>query len=356
MLVETQKRIAVTILILVTISLSVSHGQVMDKPDQNAADECSRMGVVLANWQALIRGDVLIKVTSTFDNVLAKVKANEGGVKGAAFTSIELRRFVFDFDLGKHLQANVTSLNGVQILAAKDVELLSKSIEAKFADFEKATVWSIDDESRLRASKSMIADKAKFLQKMDIIDLRGIWPQAHYGRFFSARLSYELRTRWWEQCRSCRNYARSKLDSNGNHVLQFTVAYDESQDISTYVTISEDNQMPIEIKEVSVDRKTGLKMHGGSTKIQWTELNGVFVPISIRTEKGHSVSINGHKESGLITHEVTLHWFSVNEKLDEKTMTSNRVASKQKVFELVDPLENNATSLLPPTKGEVESR
>ncbi len=338
----------VSVWIVASLVISIVNGQEEGSPKEQDIETCSILGVVLANAEAWTKGDVLIRWTDTFDSVK---KDKQAGLVGGTFSRMDWRRFVFDFDEGRFLQAKLGTTSGLWLppepnLSSK--EIASQEWSGVVALKNKQRAWFIENGYRRQSRTVSSEDVEKFLAKSRAFDVRTVWMHPHHGNFFSYRFVFGVFSQRWEHLKAGRGCVSAKKDKDGNLVLIFERITQQQEHFlnTTKIVIDLETQMPIEISVSVRNKETGGFGQGGRATYRWELRDGVFLPTSIRVERPCSVRIERHQQVGHMVQELEFHWFSINSELDPQLFSEDRVKNKAALYRLLDPVATGAKSLI----------
>lgn len=315
--------------------------------EEKDIQQCRVLGVAIDNAEALTRGDVLIKLTETFDNVKTD---SEFGSVGAVYSGRKMSRFSFDFMEGRFLQAWCENLDGTYFPSenkpSKKIDRVDVQAAVGFFDLRKS--WQSKPPYQFHSGPERFSESiSDFLFHNRMVNPRGFWLSSHLGKYYSNG-PYEQRINAWEIYRHARNFNRNYEDADGNKVLEFKrdvpTAEEGQRPVFTVLTIDKDSQLPIEIREfIKLDRGDSSI---GKARIRWEQVNDIYVPTLIKSRYTKTIHVAKRSTTGVIEQELEFHWFSVNEELDPDLFNRERIKTEKSIMQMLDPVETGADSLV----------
>jgi hypothetical protein len=99
---------------------------------------------------------------------------------------------------------------------------------------------------------------------------------------------------------------------------------------------------------------------GGRTQaedanIEWKEISNLYVPTQIRAKACRTYYGPNREEChGILSTEFTLQWLAINQPLTEARFDASYLTDSKKFLESIDPIKNNATSIIEVLEREKE--
>ena len=331
-------------------SIEPSHAaQPEESPTERAVNECSIFGVAKANAMAWRSGDVLLRVTHSFDNVEF---VPDGNSTGAVFESVIYCRLMFDYESNRFAWMNIETRNVVDVgnkhigkpVADKSTFFHGTCIDeasGKILDFQEGGLSKID---RSRFSENT----DELLKALPIPDFRGYWVTEGtrgFAAFMETMETFESGKNFYDHKATddfIEILTKGKM-SNATRFQQFKFA--------------PDTMMPVEYSS-QLDDINGVKKRVDSetAEFTWLRMNNVFVPRRNKISRMVEIRVNRQPQEGRQYTVADFHWFSFNEpeKLDEKMLGGGCFENMETFLALLDPKKSGATSLLEDEKVDGE--
>lgn len=185
----------------------------------------------------------------------------------------------------------------------------------------------------------------KILSSVEIVDPRKIGCVNERGHIFGTPDKDWSFERSYEGMKSGRLIGKA-MNGKDDVLVTFKGAYqDPKVPVSTYSYVfSKESMLPVSAK-VSHAASSGVTF-GSDERIRWARINNAWVPIHYA---GTHQSRSAKQVEAIFFDEsytYKIHWFSVNEKIDEKLFDSKVCEDRAYALSLIDPVKLNATTLL----------
>ncbi len=313
-----------------------SESTAQEKPDNR--EICSVFGVALANAEAIESGDVLFFDRKFYDGV----RNREQGLEGETLEQLTFRRVVFDAKLGRFLilsreasewleLKNINEENDGKTRVIRDcyssIDFTNKTLFVKSGNVFVEPGWPVGGIGSETRGTGLVDPRAFGIGGMGLCNLED-----------SKRAFLDIMT-------------GDRLDSfsygkNGLEVeISCGVDGQNVKTISSYLFDSTIN-LPVEYGYHMV-------FPGGGTTIKqrvfcsWKEQFGLFLPVGLRTKRFSSFKgRDSEQKNGDLSHEITLHWFSINEPIPPDLFDKDVLKDSQRLETMLDPVKSNATSIV----------
>lgn len=295
--------------------------------------ETSLLAAVIANTQALRRGDVLVHLKHSADTT----KRENGKISGGFYEENQYARLVFDYDSGRiacyfREAAETTDFNHVGA-DGEFVQIREQNWWASQLNHEEESVASHSMQSGRKVAK--VGDSLVFGIRYPL-DFRGTWFTGGFdhGNFENAKAGVSSLAGIKPE--SVRVSARGE-----NTVLT----------IQTKLVLGPANEYPARgiyefdphslmavSRKLVVDYPQAKNSEFVSVETEWKEFEGVFVPQEIEIKQSKKLKgIEGPGAFGSVASEIRFHWFGVNEAIDERLWAEEQLSGREAVVQLTDP-------------------
>lgn len=318
-------------------------------------EACSALGVVVANAEAWVRGDVLLEISDTFDNVKPGDGTAAESIHGVAYSKRRYHRFRFDQESGQFLHAWRESMNGVSLPVGQQAKPIDTvQVGATLFSVPEKRVWTFYDQRGFQSSRLRdLSDQENLLKQWNIGDVRCIWAEPQRGILFSRS---PRAARLWREKKAGDGFASAAVDSNGNRVLDFLKLVNDGHRSGTRIVLHADHLMPVEITDSNVSAGSVSSRPSGSATLDWEQKGEVYVPRLIRISRPEINQVDGVRQIGRLEQEVKLHWFGINQPLDPGAFDHRLIANSESIVRLLDPAASKVEPPLQPTKNSSEEK
>jgi hypothetical protein len=322
--------------------LAQNPDQADSSPSEHAIDECSIFGVAKANALSWRSGDVLLRKTTSFDNVEF---APDGASTGANVETVTLNRLLFDHENNRFASLVFRKKNVVDIgnpNMGEPVAATTTFFFGTYADEASDKVLQFQ-----QGGLDSYPHSTWTIYQTLVPDFRGCWLAEGSG--------FKIFLKSIEALESGREYVGSSVEESAIKV-EFKGPSTNATRFQ-FFTIDPETQMPIEQK-IQYDDIDGVKkrVDGSSTKIQWKLIEGVYVPQKIEIGRRVNIRVNREPQNGFQHTTWEFHWFAFNDegKTNELLVNGKCFEDLQTFMSLVEPKQAGATSLLdePTTSNE----
>ncbi len=319
------------------------HG--VQKSGTKLSDELAILDGAATNLRAIRQCDYLVRVKEDFDSVNSAKGVDE---KGAVVERIGFYRIAIDFETSRAACFRIEQQNYLDLAAGT-------SQSPRFQEFEtqrgicqdgageSATIRAVTFPNTRQVTPWQLSEGrgSSFLSALEIPDFRCA------GVLSSQASELERIVKTLDLVKS--EWIVVQADEPSEGVLKLRM---ERRDLepkgvvfARTVTFDLNSLMPLGSQGEILFRDKGQIERGEKGiwqktehfETRWTELNGIFLPEHIESEKYFTVSVNGRDQSGEQIRELDFHWFGVNEELDPRLFSGEFLESLDKMMELLDP-------------------
>jgi hypothetical protein len=185
----------------------------------------------------------------------------------------------------------------------------------------------------------------KILSSAEIIDPRKIGCVNERGHILGTPDKDWSFEKSYEGMKSC-NLIGKAVNGKDDVLVTFKSSYQDPKDpVSTYSYVfSKESMLPISTK-TSHAISNG-PTFGSDEKIRWARINDAWVPTLYSGTYQSMSAKDGDNTFFDESYTYKIHWFSVNEEIDEKVFDSKVCEDRAYALSLIDPVKLNATTLL----------
>jgi hypothetical protein len=333
---------------LSSAQVKLSELSLNSKPEKRAEVEADSYFVaMLANFDSWERGDFLVKEDYVFDSV----NDSEEGAVGILFRESNLTRLVFDHKKKKYsvFQIGTSESNVFNGLNDSDIEKSGSASAANFNGDTKELRFRSNHEQWMISARD--EDIKGILRTGLFPDYRtacfhGFLFKTHDLSTMSARLEQkraghgldEVRHRDGTVALSFRHIISNEWPTiPGPKFVYFN--YD----------FCKDSLMPTRYEEKMVTTK--FERVTREIRSAWSLIDDIYVPSRFSMSEPDSLTVNGKSHQAMGERTFVFHCFSINgDEFDDDMFDGSRMTSAKAIYQMVDPVANNATSLLPKEK------
>ena len=313
-----------------------THGQELSGVE--ASQICSIMDAYLANAEALVSGDVLVRTKYTFDSIGRSDSFNKDGVLSH---SVKDQRFAFDyrnsnFCLLEEETITVTDLSKSN--TPDDVAVTTSRRRASVAgEGETIARREFPGPAKEYTRRDAQWSRGGIPQFLELPDFRGFGTAVG----FSWQTLDTAKTNV-NRFRDGGQLVRHSI-AGGNRVeLVFDIkpGVGQPDSIGGAIVYTYDlvDLVPLK-KELLHSVRGKLVTIGGPLFFRWDERNAVMVGKSANYSDMRSEEISGRRQRGERSIEVQLSWISVNEPLDSSCFDGSRFETNENFEEFLRPIE-----------------
>ncbi len=281
-----------------------------------------------SNIQAWEKGDVLIKVTESFDS-----EKSVGAENAMVAEKTYLMRLAFDYEQDKYFFASVS--DGFVIKPNPEVE--GEKLQAKTGVVKGLILdrdasysrWFPEPTTTLKGNKREMVQRLK--ERYGIPDLRSLGINE-----FGVSIPYEQLELMYKR-RITGDGIKSIRADGDSTVLKYSKKIPDLGDYTAENSYKIDNEwlVPTRVKYDGVfDGKRGMISR---FKYQWGNADGVMVPKNIVEDLSQSRLEDGVRHVFILNREVEFHWISFNQELDKSLFDKENLDSLSKLRLLVKP-------------------
>lgn len=304
------------------------------------ATDASVFDAFLSNLLAIERGDYLVKVVDSFNSF------DEKNQDWVLMDRTLFHRFAFDLKEKKYLHVMAFE-NSLSSFAEKDRSTfgLSGFVHSKGNSYIRELPGA--------AAKIKKISPNELIANFKVLDLR----TAGSGMFGNR---FELSKKVIETLATGGGTLKS-VGVSGEGVQKFRIGSatpnEKGNKFQTDIEVDLNLMTPLLFKRKMLSPKHGNDWFLMSEeKYEWQEKSSVMVPKRVEIRRPYSQVIGDKRLGAKLYTEVTAHWFSVNEKLDESRFDPDFLNDVGMMKELVDPEKQKADTLIETAKKETAEK
>jgi hypothetical protein len=204
-------------------------------------------------------------------------------------------------------------------------------------------LWFVSD--RGGPYKLDLSRLPKILSSAEIIDPRKIGCVIERGHIFGTPDKNHSFEKMYEGLKSVKPVGKV-LNGKDDVLVTAKSAYQDPQNpVTTFSHVfSKESMLPVSNK-MSHAASNGI-IFGSDERIRWARINNAWVPIHYTGTHQSRSAKQGEATFFDESYTYKIHWFSVNEKIDEKLFDSQVCEDRAYALSLIDPVKLNATTLL----------
>jgi hypothetical protein len=296
----------------------------------------SLMGVSVGYAEALDRIDVLVRSRTSFDNVGKRLDV---GLSGLTRDTEAFYRLTLDFQSKRGQWIDEKSVKQV-FFPSENLAEPQNSDQRYFAaggvDHALNAYLVISSDEAAAGPISELRDSEHvFWGHLRVKDVRSLFG----GLAGGLGLSFEESKRQIGSGTS-QDIRRSRLP-NGNQVMEYSTKVTDRGYVDLRYEIQDKTDLIVGYSYTShppVGSASAPMLLNSIDRIDWKQINDIYVPISIRGRKMTQFSVGGKNDGGLESFVHTLHWFSVNEEVAPAVFLPHEVLRDEiRCRELLDP-------------------
>ena len=294
----------------------------------------------ISNMSSWERGDVLIEFTESLDTSSTVKDGDREQATELEFNKKRLVRFVFDYKSDRFFFLSVSESWALKGDGETDPELIEKRDVGAFVSNDGIDTVRLFPRKAYRAPKSVTTEG--LFRSLDVPDLRlsGLAPLSRNFLFEDTVDNIRQIVRGnislvGDEVDRRRRLVIRKRDERNKVNIESRYLFDSENFVPTRkaVVFIKDQLVPVEVKSSDV-------------RVSWQSMDGIMVPTDINSESPHQMVINGVSEESLLYEDVKVHWFSINEPIEERFFEPKILNEEDKLLLLASPKATNAKSLI----------
>lgn len=321
-------------------------------PEHSAADVLDALEAVPINARGWVRGDVLLRFRTSADTVNHEGRpVNDEGV---VVSREHLYRIAFDHEQGRY--------SVLEWKRSSELDLArSAADENPLQEEEELSARSVDGSGLVRrrdfpggmaalppghpaAGRQITPDDLQ-IPELRVIPLGSPFVPDALRRLEDSFQQFRARP------------ARvTSHRAEGSPVGTISILHDLKDDevvseVRNVYRFDYERLLPLEVR-VELVRRTPSPRDGSRThlsmekSVAWQEQAGLNVPVRVRSREYVAFQVNGREQYGYVHEDMDIHWFSLNEALEEACFDGRRFADIDAFMDHIDPQRAGAGSLL----------
>lgn len=313
---------------------------------------------MFANMDAWKQGDVLVKVTETYDSLGNSESPEPSGV------IIKRTRFIrnaFDYEQKRFSQFELIDSSTTDFSASKFIPVHESTWEGFTIDLESKTGFR--NASKSSEGRSRIDQERDLLDRyMAFHDYRAL-PTRGLDAYGDTRDSYVKAT----QALLIGDFFASAKDGIGNTIeIRFFRPFNEefekngeklfANGMQTTIVFDKSSSMKIRQRaDFLIGKVLPKEKFVSGSRINWKEIDGIYVPVSYSSKSRQRMMFIDRQESVDFTVSAKFHWFGLNEPLPENLFDGSILKDEESFLKVVLPAKAGATTLQEDSNGDAGS-